>query len=61
MKTEADILDCDLTLRAIRHACIAGGCESWARRDRLSAAGLRKVAAKHRRDAAALLAELVRR
>lgn len=60
MQTADDVLDCEATLGAIRHACVAGSCEAYARREPRTAAGLRKVAAAHRERAAALLAEVVR-
>jgi hypothetical protein len=60
MLTTDDVLDCEATLGAIRHACVAGSCEAYARKEARTAAGLRKVAAAHRERAAALLAEVVR-
>lgn len=51
--------DNETILRAIRHACIAGSCEIWARRDTGAAAGLRKIARSHRRQCRDALAAVV--
>ena len=52
---DRDELDDDMILKAIQHACVAGGCRFHARKNQGAARGLVKAADKHSADATALL------
>lgn len=48
-----------LILRAIKHACVAGSCRTWATREPMAAPGLNRAARQHSALAGRLLTEFV--